>query len=430
MRWSTTHLGALVWLEVDVSTPRQVGKSVGLRAAATWRMHQAARFGEEQLVLHTGKDLPVCNEVQRAARTWARGRPGYVVREQNGNEEVGFGDSRWLVRGRFSVYGYAVSMGLVDEAWGVSPDVVEDGIEPTMGDRLQPQLWLTSTAHRRATSLFPLRRATAMAELGSPRRRLLLEWSAPRETGIEDVDGWRAASPYWTPIRAELLQAKLQRVLAGVSEDPDEDDAVESFRSQYLNMWPVRRLVPTTKDEPLVDADAWLAGQDASAAAPPGPAVLAVEDWYGMGAAAAACVQLADGRLLVWGDVFEDRGQAVTWCAYQAELRPGSRILVGASLPTGPVGEAAGDVPVAKAGSTELRTALPLLRTLLRQGRLVHGGDPVMGAQVTACRVSPREGGLTIPNRAHRTDLVRCLAWAVQGTLTGADVTAPRPAVW
>ena len=83
-----------------------------------------------------------------------------------------------------------------------------------------------------------------------------------------------------------------------------------------------------------------------------------------------------------------------------------------------------------KAESTELRTALPLLRTLLRQGRLVHGGDPAMGAQVTGCRVAPREGGLAIPNRAHRTNLVRCVAWAVQGLLVAADVTPPRPAVW
>jgi hypothetical protein len=141
---------------------------------------------------------------------------------------------------------------------------------------------------------------------------------------------------------------------------------------------------------------------------------------------------LPDGRVLVWGDLFEDRGQAVTWAAYQAELRPGSRILVGASLPVGAVADLAGEVvPVAKTGAAELRTGLPLLRTLLRQGRLVHGGDTTMGAQVTGCRVSPREGGLAIPNRAQRTDLVRCVAWCVQSVLSGAEEQAkPRPVVF
>jgi hypothetical protein len=420
--------GRLLWLTVLVSTPRQVGKSVALRAAATWRMHQAERFGEEQLVLHTGKDLPVCNEVQRAARIWARGRPGYVVREQNGNEEVGYGDSRWLVRGRYSVYGYAVSMGLVDEAWGVLAEVVDDGIEPTMGDRTDPQLWLVSTAHRRATSLYPLRRATTLASLAAPARSLMLEWSATRDTGVDDQAAWQAASPYWTDHRQALLADKLARVQAGVSEDPDEDDPVESFRSQWLNMWPARRLVLTTREEPLLEADAWTAAANPRVAPPNGPVVVAVEDWFGLGAAAAAAAVLADGRVLVWGDLFEDRSDAIAWAAYQVQARPGSALLVGASLPVGQVADTTG-LQAMKAGGTELRTALPLLRTLTRQGRLVHGGDPAMAAQVTGCRVSARETGLAIPNRAHRSDLVRCLAWAVQGCLAGIT-PPPRPAVF
>jgi hypothetical protein len=129
--------GGLIWLESLLSTSRQVGKSVGLRGVASWRLHQAPRFGEEQLVLHTGKDLPVCKEVQRPARAWARERRdlGYGVREQNGNEEVTAPDgSRWVVRGKDSVYGYGATLGMGDEAWGIPPGVVEDGLEPTMAE--------------------------------------------------------------------------------------------------------------------------------------------------------------------------------------------------------------------------------------------------------------------------------------------------------
>jgi hypothetical protein len=188
--------------------------------------------------------------------------------------------------------------------------------------------------------------------------------------------------------------------------------------------------VHSTRDEPLTEPEAWLAGVDQRVAPPAGPVTLAVEDWFGMGAAAAACALLPDGRALVWGDLFEHRDQAMGWAAYQADARPGSAILVGASIPASQVAELAPGADVVKTGGTELRSALPLLRVLIRQGRLVHGGDPAMAAQVTGCRVAARDTGLAIPNRAHRTDLVRCLAWAVQGAIVGAAEAAPRPAIW
>ena len=65
--------GLLVWLIVLLTTSRQVGKSVLLRGGATWRLHQADLFGEEQTIMHTGKDLPVCKEVQRLARAVGQG---------------------------------------------------------------------------------------------------------------------------------------------------------------------------------------------------------------------------------------------------------------------------------------------------------------------------------------------------------------------
>ena len=180
--------GQLVWLVVLLSTSRQVGKSWLLRSLAMWRLHQAAGLGE-QLVLHTGKDLPVCREVQRPARTWAqvhRGE-GFTVRETNGQEEVMHPDgSRWIIRGRDSVYGYAATLGLVDEGWGVPGSVVDEGLEPTMAEREQAQLVITRTAHRRATSLVPSRRAAALGSWMPRRDVLLVEWSAAPGTDVAD----------------------------------------------------------------------------------------------------------------------------------------------------------------------------------------------------------------------------------------------------
>ena len=62
----------LCWEAVVLTLARQLGKSLLLRELAMWRIHQHDRFGEPQDVLHTGKDLAVCKEVQRPARIWAK----------------------------------------------------------------------------------------------------------------------------------------------------------------------------------------------------------------------------------------------------------------------------------------------------------------------------------------------------------------------
>ena len=87
----------------------------------------------------------------------------FRVREVNGQEEIEFLEdgSRWMLRAKEAVYGYSVSMGAADEAWKVRASSIEEGLEPTMVERAQPQLLLVSTAHRLATSLMLGRRRLA-----------------------------------------------------------------------------------------------------------------------------------------------------------------------------------------------------------------------------------------------------------------------------
>jgi hypothetical protein len=365
-------------------------------------------------VLHTARDLPVAREVQAPARDWAKDRraAGYVVRESNGKEELAAPDgSRWLVRSRGGVYGYSASLGVVDEAWGVAPEIVDDGLEPTMTERSSAQLLLASTAHRRATSLYPLRRAASLAALHAPGSSLLMEWSAPRGSELDDRGAWRAASPHWTRGRERLLESKLARVRTGVSLDPDEDDPVESFRAQYLNQWPGRRLVASTRDEPLTDPARWAAAADLHAVPPSTGLVVAVEDNYGRGAAAGAAGILPDGRVMVWGALFATRAEAGAWAGYLLESHPLSRLLAGASIVDDPALSVLG-VEVGKVGAAETTGALTSLRELLG-GRLVHDAGTDLAVQAGSCRViESRGGGLLVSPRSPRSDLVRCVSWA------------------
>jgi hypothetical protein len=411
--------GELVWLDSLVSTARQVGKSVLLRELGMWRMHHAELFGEEQTILHTGANMAVCREIQRPARRWARERLdlGYKVRDANDQEEIEAPDgSRYLLRSKTAVYGFTGTLAFGDEAWKMEASVVEDGLEPTLTEKVNAQLCLFSTANRQATSLVLLRRAAVFAAWGRPElRTLLVEWSAPRDAELADQDAWHQASPHWTPARQRLLEGKLARAQVGFSEDPDEDDPVESFRAQFLNIWPRRRLLASNRTEPLANRDQWAQAADMFATAPAdAPLTVAVEDYYGLGAAAAAVVQLADGRLLTWGGQFESRPDAYAWASFTIGRREGCTLLVGASLSIEEARMAVPRAEVRKAGVTQTSAALPLLRSVLRANELVHSGDDDLALQVRSVQLVPTSsGGLGVAHRGIRSDLLRATAWAV-----------------
>jgi len=161
--------------------------------------------------------------------------------------------------------------------------------------------------------------------------------------------------------------------------------------------------------------------------APPGPVVVAVEDWYGLGAAACVAARLPGDRVLVWGDTFTDRAEALTWVdveLHAREDRAGSTLIVGASLNPPAVAEALG-VPAHAAAAGHTRTGMPLLRALVTSRQLVHGGDRTLTTQVTGCRVAARDGGLVPVHRGVRADLVRAASWACMAATR--PVEAPLP---
>lgn len=421
--------GNLVWEAVVLSMARQLGKSWLLRELLFWRVHESARFGGEQLVLHTGKDVAICREVQRPARIWAKARRDeYVVREVNGQEEIAYvGDgfsSRWMIRARDAVYGIAATMVGVDECWKVKAEAVEEGVVPTMVDAEQTQLLLVSTAHRRATSLMMRRRAEALTALATGGGDLLVEWSARSDAELDDRDGWRMASPHWTARRERLIAQRVEAALAGVGDDgdPDEPDPVEAVRAQWLNVWPGRISRPE-KGEPVVDPNRWVRARcdDDSA----GPLVIAIADHYGRGCAVGFCGTLDDGRLVAGAELVDSRLEAWGLAGRAAWARPGSILVTSASLAADP---AAGDVNVdtiVKVGGADTATAVVVIRDLLATGRLVHDGSPAVTAQLREARVNVGARVNLLPGGRH--DAVIAVLWAVQAAATRPVV---QPAIY
>jgi hypothetical protein len=414
----------LVWETATLSTARQVGKSWLLRELCLWRIHQRERFGEPQDVMHTGKDMAVCFEVQRPARVWAKGRKDdYRVREANGQVEIEHlaSGSRWLLRAKEAVYGYSVALAVVDEAWKVRAGSVDEGLTPTMAEREQPQLVLVSTAHRKATRLMLEARQVALGALEQPDSDLLIEWSAPEGADMDDAASWRAASPHWTTRRRRLVGKALERARAGEIEDPDEPDPEQSFRAQWLNQWPRKLAEPAGATEPLFADGVW--AELAVPVTATSPLYVALEDDYGLGAAVAACRRLDDGRIEADGWLRGDWDSAIADLEALAAGTPVRVLMVGASLldrlPQGWRGKAK------PCGGTETRTGLALLRDLAMTGRVLHDETTLELDQALAqatVRESPT--GLFLMAKGP-THLVRALVWA----LGAAHRPAPAPAI-
>src|SRR4029077_17886702 len=137
------------------------------------------------------------------------------------------------------------------------PQVIEEGVDPTMVEREQPQLLLVSTAHRLSTSLMLGRRTAALERLEAGDGILLVEWSAPADALIDDPEVWRQASAQWSPRREQTVRERLEGALAGTARTEDEPDPIEWFRAQCLNQWPKKLVEPTGDVEDLLPAGAW-----------------------------------------------------------------------------------------------------------------------------------------------------------------------------
>lgn len=418
--------GRLVWFTVLLTLARQVGKSWLLWMILSWRLHQGDRFGVPQRLLHMSiQSSQVRDVMERELAIAAARRDLYEPLDNHQDTSVEWlaDGSKWtrVVRGTKrggGAYGQSgVGLGAVDEAWSIPPSVVDDGLEPTLLEGVQPWLLLVSTAHRMATALMIDRRLAALDDLAAAADPvLLIEWSTPRHFDLDDVDGWRLASPVWTPQRQQIIRMRVQRALSGFSsEDPDEPDPVESVRAQFLNQWPVK-LTLRRRVEPLVDVERWV--QLDAGAEVVGRVFLAVADNLGRGAGLVAVGEVGDGRFEVDGQTYPDRGTAIAAAQRTADaVAPRGRVIVEPAL--------ASVAPHAdRSAPADVRFGLPLLRELVESGRLVHDPQPELDVQLGECRVRPVQGGLALASLG-RSDLVRAAALAVRA----AVVFRPDPGV-
>ena len=392
--------GSLTWRSVVESCPRRAGKSVRIRGMALWRMDHPDLIGEVQTIVHCGNDLPICREIQRGAWRWADAQ-GWVITKANGKEAIEATDgSRWLVRSQDGVYGWDAGLAVVDEAWDVKPDTVSEGLEPAMLERLWAQLHLTSTAHRRATSLMKQRIRDAMTT--DDGETLLMLWGAPQGADPGDPEVWRAASPHWSEDRRRMIAAKYAAALAG-EEDPqaDDPDPMAGFEAQYLNRW---RLQPTVNErgEGVVEEETWAA---LTSDVPVGtPHAAAVESWFAEGCSLALAWKV-DEEVVVSVADYPDLPAAAAALKASGFRRTAT---IGASLLEDPA------LVGIKAKKGQGRTAAAVLELdrLIGEDVFRHDGGEHLTGQVLAARTMPGADGPRMASSG-RADAVKAAVWAV-----------------
>jgi hypothetical protein len=398
--------GELVWGTLLESTPRRSGKSLRMYATAMERLAHPARFGEPQTVLHTGSDLLICREVWSLGWPYAD-RAGWQVLKSNGKESITALDgSRWIVRSQEGVYGYPAGLGLVDEGWAVKPSTVDDGLEPALMERGKPQLWISSTAHRRATSMMRRRMAAAMDEIraGEVSDVLLMWWGMLADADLDDPATWRGASPHWSAQRGQMIARKLARARAGEGDaESDDPDPVASVVSQYGNSWPDPRRRRPAAGDPVVTVEEWasLATDDR----PTGPpAVAAVESWYSEGVTVALAWPLGAERVLV---------RVIDY----PSIPEAARSALNASAPVVLVGKTMVDEPVftgkrgVEAIGSRMAQTVTDLRWLVDNDVLRHDGGLLLADQVGELRTQRSAEGPRVVSRG-RADAVKAAVWA------------------
>ena len=363
--------GRLRWPFVVLTVGRQQGKSTLLAALSVWRMLQAGHFGEPQHVTSVSQSIQVARQYWMPVALDVRERDLGRSQVASGMEYVQLADgSGWRLLPAKMRKGYTSSLVVVDEAWTVDREVVEQALMPQMIQRDQAQMLIVSTAGEESSDLLSTFRDRALA---GDRDTLLLEWSAPPEADADDENGWQWALPVWDAKR----RAWYRRLRAATSET--------AWQVEYMNQW-VRAV------DGWVSRREWMAGHRPHT---PGSNGVCVVDQALHGEAWGA----------VWASQPEDGDpQATVVRAYRSARAPqvwewvrGLPDSVDVRIGVTVNGRQPDDIPVnGVCGSRELKAGIRAVQSAIRAGMVWHDNDQLLTEHVLRSVARTTPNGQTV----------------------------------
>ena len=225
--------GLLVYGEVDLTVPRQQGKTtlelgVMVHRCRTWSRSRVLYSAQDRIHARKKWEDEHVATLQRSPFAEEFG-----VRYQRGDEAV-----RWAngshhaitAPGEKAGHSDVLDLVVVDEAWAHEDSRLEQGLSPTMITREQPQLWCVSTAgtYRSAYLRGKVERGRARVSMHRATTGVAyFEWAARDGADPADPATWRSCMP---ALGRTITEARI----AAEFERLDLAD----FCRAYLNLWP------------------------------------------------------------------------------------------------------------------------------------------------------------------------------------------------
>ena len=238
-----------LYKEVRLTVPRQSGKSSLMVALMVWR---CISFGGKQRIGMTA-------QTGQAARTKFRddfvpmvqasifssmARPRYA----NGEESLRWDNgSIWSVlpTTETAAHGGQYDLAVIDEAFALPDDRLEQAFKPAMVTRTNPQLWIVSTAGDVDSHYLnqKIDDGRIRVESGHDSGVAYFEWSAPDDVDPGDAGTWRACMPaLGHTIAEESIRADFESM------------RLSEFRRAYLNQRQNRKAVEPWQ---VIAEDVW-----------------------------------------------------------------------------------------------------------------------------------------------------------------------------
>lgn len=406
----------LVYREIRLTVPRQSGKTTLMLAAMA---HRCVAMGDRQRVSYsaqTGKDARLKWEDEHIP-VLERSPFGALmkVRRTNGSEAIRWSNgSLWslLATTETAGHGAQLDLGVIDEAFALQDDRLEQAMKPAMVTRTQPQLWVVSTAGTN-DSLYlndKIDDGRLRATAKDTRSIAYFEWSAPDDARIDDEDVWRACMPaLGITVPIEAIRSDFESM-----REPE-------FRRAYLNQRQDRLAAQPWQ---ILSEDIWLGCVDERSRID-GPVSIALDvtPSRAMSSLCAAGLR-ADGKIHV--EVIGNRA-GTSWVLDW--FGQGDRVAKYGSVTIDPVsaaGSLAGDLrrlglKVNEISSRQMATACGKFFDCVVDGSLVHINQVALNSAVAGSK----RRTLGDSWAWHRRDTSTDVSPLVGCTLAILDVVAP-----
>jgi hypothetical protein len=396
----THHDGAFNHRFALVSVGRQNGKTKGVMAALIgwWLTQRRLDTGEPQNVMSVAHTLQVAEDVSKVLFPVLEERFGFKVYTTHGRREAYLGDdARWRVVSASESSGHGTSNDLIvcDEIWKIKRETIEGGLLSTQTARPAPFAFFTSTAGTQESEFFIRWREQGIQQIESkrPGRLYMAEWSPPPNSDPTDPKWWPWSNPAMgVTITEQELRDKLQFVERG------------TFVRDHCNQWTsaLGSWIPHGTWEALEVADPMPAG-----------GVLAVDtdmhDARYVGVRVAARV---DGRLQVASEFVVESAEEM-WAEIHRVM---SDKTVRLALTPGLASICPLDLSrrMTDFGTRELNTYTAVVRNMILEGKIVHGGQMTLTEQVN--RAVAGRTGATITLSSQKSpgpiEMARCMVAA------------------